>query len=144
MIKIANKNDSKTLAQMAVNIWDNDSISDLAAEFDDMTENPKCISFIKYIEDKPVGFANASLRYDYVEGCDTSPVGYLEGIYVLDNYRSKNIARDLVRACEHWARDKACVEFASDCQMSNLDSLSFHKAVGFEETNRIICFNKKL
>jgi aminoglycoside 6'-N-acetyltransferase I len=28
----------------------------------------------------PVGFAEASLRHDFVNGCETSPVLFLEGI----------------------------------------------------------------
>ena len=33
------------------------------------------------------GFAEAALRRDYVNGCSTSPVGFLEGIYVKPEYR---------------------------------------------------------
>ncbi len=36
--------------------------------------------FIKYEGDIPAGFAQCQLRHDYVEGTETSPVGYLEGI----------------------------------------------------------------
>ena len=39
---------------------------------------------------------------------------------------------------------KGCAEFAGDCELDNAESLRFHLAVGFEETNRIICFKKKL
>ena len=35
----------------------------------------------------PIGFAQCTLRNDYVEGSSSSPVGYLEGIYVKDEYR---------------------------------------------------------
>ena len=31
-----------------------------------------------------------------------------------------------------------------DCEIDNDDSLRFHIAMGFEETNRIICFKKGL
>ena len=144
MIKVANKNDSKTLAHMARKIWDNDSVEELEEEFNDFVENSDIVSFIKYMNGKAVGFANVSIRYDYVEGCETSPVGYLEGIYVEDCYRKNNIARDLVEACEDWAKDKGIKEFASDCTLTNKDSLAFHFAIGFEEVNRIICFKKDL
>ena len=50
----------------------------------------------------------------------------------------------LLAECEKWAREKGCTEFASDCELDNADSLRFHLALGFEETNRIICFKKKL
>lgn len=144
MIKVANKNDSKTLAHMARKIWGNDSVEELEKEFDEFVSNPEMASFIKYVDEKPVGFANVSIRYDYVEGCETSPVGYLEGIYVEDCYRNNNFARELVIACEDWVKNKGIKEFASDCELTNLDSLAFHLAIGFKEANRIICFKKEL
>jgi len=84
------------------------------------------------------------LRHDYVEGTSTSPVGYLEGIYVRPAYRKQGMARKLVSACEAWAREKGCREFASDCLLDNRDSLAFHLALGFMEAGRIICFTKDL
>ena len=91
-----------------------------------------------------MGFAQCQLRHDYVEGTDSSPVGYLEGIYVASAYRHRGIAGVLLNACEVWAREKGCTEFASDCELNNLESLAFHKKLGFTEANRIICFTKKL
>ncbi|MCR5611334.1 MAG: GNAT family N-acetyltransferase [Clostridiales bacterium] len=83
-------------------------------------------------------------RRDYVEGCETSPVGYLEGVGVKEGFRRRGIARKLVLECEQWAREKGCTEFASDCELKNTASLDFHLGVGFREENRIICFKKSL
>ena len=66
-----------------------------------------------------IGLALVSLRHDYVEGCITSPVGYLEGICVKEEYRNKGIASILCKECEKWAKEKGCVEFASDCEINN-------------------------
>ena len=71
-------------------------------------------------------------------------VGYLEGIFVAEGYRSKGYASELLTECEKWAKEKGCSEFGSDCELDNSGSLRFHMAMGFEETNRIICFKKKL
>lgn len=144
MIKKAKKKDSKVLGKMAMKIWEDNNLYDLVKEFEEFADDPNMASFIKYVDDKPVGFANVSIRYDYVEGCETSPVGYLEGIFVEDEYRKNNYARDLVKACETWVKDKRIKEFASDCTLTNKDSLAFHLAIGFEEVNRIICFKKEL
>lgn len=144
MIKKAKKKDSKVLGKMAMKIWEDNNLYDLVKEFEEFADDPNMASFIKYVDDKPVGFANVSIRYDYVEGCETSPVGYLEGIFVEDEYRKNNYARDLVKACETWVKDKKIKEFASDCTLTNKDSLAFHLAIGFEEVNRIICFKKEL
>lgn len=142
MIRKACKEDALVLAQMATKIWDNDSIEELEKEFDEFVDDTNMASFIKYLDGKAIGFANASIRYDYVEGCESSPIGYLEGVYIDDNYRNNNYARQLVEACENWAKSFGIKEFASDCELSNLDSLAFHLAIGFSEANRIICFKK--
>ena len=84
------------------------------------------------------------MRHDYVEGCETSPVGYLEGVSVKETYRNRGVAKRLVEECEQWAREKGCREFASDCELSNAASLNFHLQIGFQEQNRIICFKKML
>ena len=100
--------------------------------------------FLAYAENVPIGFAQCQLRHDYVEGTDSFPVGYLEGIYVTESYRHHGIAKRLLHACEVWAKEQGCTEFASDCELDNTQSLQFHLNVGFEEANRIICFTKKL
>jgi len=79
-----------------------------------------------------------------VEGTETSPVGYLEGIFIEDAYRRKGFAKQLLTACETWAKEQGCTEFASDCELTNTESLKFHLGLGFEEANRVICFKKKL
>lgn len=94
--------------------------------------------------DMPIGFAQCALRRDYVEGTCTSPVGYLEGVYVMSTQRRQGVARALVDACRAWAKEQGCTEFASDCELDNDASRAFHLAIGFAEANRIICFTQKL
>ena len=144
MIRKAKYEDIDILAKMAYQIWDNDSISELRKEFEELLQSDDNISFINFDKDEAIGFANASLRYDYVEGTSTSPVGYLEGIYVKNNYRHRGVARKLVETCEMWAKSMGCLEFASDCELDNKMSFDFHKRLGFIEANRIICFKKDL
>ncbi len=100
--------------------------------------------FAEYRNGKPIGAALCCLRHDYVEGCETSPVGYLEGIFVCEAFRTQGVARTLCRECECWAKEKGCTEFASDCELTNTDSLHFHLSIGFMEENRIICFRKMI
>jgi ribosomal-protein-alanine N-acetyltransferase len=106
--------------------------------------NDNGVIYLAWHGDKVVGFAHCSLRHDYVEGTSGGQVGYLEGIYVLPEYRSSGIAKNLFSACEQWAANKGCSEFASDCELTNTDSYKFHLKAGFEEANRVICFVKKL
>ena len=105
---------------------------------------PDAAIFLAYAEKVPIGFAQCQLRYDYVEGTDSSPVGYLEGIYVAEEHRKGGIAKALLAASESWAKSRGCTEFASDCELTNTESRMFHRSVGFAEANRIICFVKRL
>ncbi|MBK1972711.1 GNAT family N-acetyltransferase [Campylobacter sp. TTU-622] len=95
-------------------------------------------------ENKAIAFALASLRFDYVEGSKTSPVSYLEAIFVKEEFRRKSYASSLLKACQLWALEQGSLEFASDCESKNLASIKFHKAMGFDITNHLICFIKKL
>jgi aminoglycoside 6'-N-acetyltransferase I len=90
------------------------------------------------------GFAEAALRYDYVNGCTTSPVAFLEGIYVRPEHRNRGVARLLVQAVENWAIELGCSEFASDTELHNSGSQRMHVALGFEETERVVFFRKRL
>src|SRR4051794_26971523 len=62
------------------------------------------VAFVAYDElGNPQGFAEATLRHDYVNGATTSPVAFLEGIYVAAACRRCGIARQLVTTVEDWA-----------------------------------------
>ncbi len=113
-------------------------------EFREIVAKEDAVCFIKYVDDKQIAFARGQLRYDYVEGTESSLVGYLEGIFVAEEYRKSGYAAELLGECEKWAKEKGCTEFASDCEFVNEESLKFHLALGFEEANRIICFRKDL
>ena len=144
MIRKATREDAKTLAALAIQMWDSHELQELAEEFSEMLDGKTAACFIGYDGNDPIAFAQCSLRHDYVEGTDSSPVGYLEGIFVTEKYRQQGIARELLSACEAWAGEMNCTEFASDCELTNEESLQFHMSVGFQEVNRIICFRKSL
>ncbi len=144
MVRKAGKQDLEILANLAVLMWDSCSVSELIAEFSEIISKGKVQFFLKYKDDIPIGFAQCQLRCDYVEGTKTTPVGYLEGIFIKDGYRNKGYAKELLLECEAWAKYNGCQEFASDCEIDNINSLHFHKAMNFTEANRIICFIKAL
>ena len=144
MIRKAEIKDLSILAELDCQLWPDHTVEEMCAEFAEILAKPDAAFFLAYAEETAVGFAQCQLRYDYVEGTDSSPVGYLEGIYVTEEYRKQGVARELLTACESWAKAKGCSEFASDCELDNVQSLQFHLNVGFEEANRIICFTKKL
>ena len=135
---------AKYLAPLVKELWGEHSISDLERILVRYISNEESTAFYKVIDGKYVGVALCALRHDYVEGCSTSPVGYLEGIFVDKDYRNKGIAKELCLDCEKWAKSKGCSEFASDCELANSESLAFHLNIGFIEKNRIICFKKEI
>ena len=144
MIKQARTEDAGSLAALAIQMWEDHTPAELEDEFRELVNRDDSVCFIRYVDDRPVAFAQCNLRHDYVEGTESSPVGFLEGIFVSEEYRKKGFAAELLAKCEKWAKEKGCTEFASDCELDNEVSLKFHLSVGFEEANRIICFRKGL
>lgn len=144
MVKKATNSDSRILAEMAILMWDSHTVESLEIEFAETLRSKTAVFLIKYEKDEPIGFAQCGLRNDYVEGTRSTPVGYLEGIFVKADYRNKGYAKELLFACEKWAKDMGCSEFASDCELDNSNSWKFHMAMGFDEANRIICFKKNI
>ena len=142
-IQKAKPKDLPVLAELACQLWPHHELTEMQADLAEIMEKEAAF-FLAFAESAAIGFAQCQLRQDYVEGTESSPVGYLEGIYVTEGYRKQGIARALLQACEGWAKAQGCREFASDCELTNLESLKFHLNVGFEEANRIICFAKKI
>ena len=131
MIRAAEIKDADIIASLAVLMWGNHSLKDLSGDFSKILSHKTARIFLKYEQDIPVGFAQCQLRYDYVEGTESAPVGYLEGLFVLKTYRNKGYAKELLAECEKWAKSNGCREFASDCEIGNNNSYLFHKAVNF-------------
>lgn len=104
----------------------------------------KEIGFLTQINRRIIAFMNISIRNDYVNGTDTSPVVYIEAIYVLEKYRGQGIARKLISRAEEFARERGITQIASDCLIENAASESFHKSCGFQEAERVICFVKDI
>ncbi|MES2128172.1 MAG: aminoglycoside 6'-N-acetyltransferase [Pseudomonadota bacterium] len=92
----------------------------------------------------PIGLVEAAVRTDYVNGTMSSPVAFLEGVYVVPESRRAGIARSLISSVEQWALVVGCHEFASDALLANAESHAMHQALGFEETERVVFFRKVL
>lgn len=127
-------------------LWPHGSAEDLQREASTLLDKePAAAAFL--VRDQagtPVAFAEATLRVDYVNGCSTSPVAFLEGIYVRADWRRRGVARLLCNAVETWARECGCSELASDTEIENEDSQSVHEALGFDESERVVCYHKRI
>ena len=141
-IKIADKSDVKIIAELAKELWLNHDLDDLTKEFGKLLALNETYIVLKYVDALPIGFAQCQIRNEYVEGTETNPVGYFEGIYIKPHFRKCGYAKQLLKECEAWAKLKGCQEFAGDCELDNIESFNFHISNGFSEANRIICFTK--
>lgn len=114
-IRVATLEDVQIVAKLAIQMWKPHTIEELARKFYDYISQDKGRVFIAVADAGAVGFAQCGLRHDYVDGTASSPVGYLEGIFIKAEYRKRGLARDLLETCQKWAKEQGCTEFASDC-----------------------------
>lgn len=143
-VRRAEASDLDTVTALALKLWPDHAFDELWQDLADIMAQPEAAFFLLEENGEARGFAQCQLRHDYVEGTETSPVGYLEGVFVDAALRGQGGAKALVRACERWAASWGCTEFASDCELDNAASLAFHLNVGFEEASRNIHFAKKI
>lgn len=144
MLKSATLQQAKEAAKLALLLWPDHKFEEFIQEMNQLILQDDSNVFLAYHNNEVIGFAQCQLRYDYVEGTSSSPVGYLEGVFVKEEFRKQGFAKKMVNACEKWSKDKGCHEFASDCELENEESLAMHLKLGFREANRIICFKKDL
>lgn len=143
-IKKAKDHHIEKITQLAHLLWPDENINALKKELNRFHRDSTSELFVCEENEDIIGFAHVQLRYDYVEGTVTTPVGYLEGIYVRKAFRKQGIGKQLVEVCEDWSRFMNATEFASDVELLNDESAEFHDSVGFKEVNRIICYTKPL
>ena len=89
------------------------------------------------------GYVEAGTR-DYVDGCATSPVGYIEAWYVDPDARRVGHGRALLAAAEAWARARGYGEMGSDVLIDNAVSQRAHERAGYEEVDRVVTYRKSL
>jgi aminoglycoside 6'-N-acetyltransferase I len=144
MIRRATHDDKPDWLRMRQGLWPEAPLEYLTYDQDDRLVDPDYAIFIALdASGKPVGFIEASLR-DYGEGCETSPVGYIESWYVDERLRGQKLGRELVRVAEAWAREKGCTEMASDTWLENETSIAAHLKLGYAEAERLVHFVKRL
>lgn len=140
-VRPAHPDDRAALLSFRREVYDGDP--DGAVEIGGVFADPLAAMYVAEEDGRPVGFIEVGLR-SFAEGCVTTPVGYIEGLYVVPGMRRRGIARALIDAAEAWAVARNCSEMGSDVRIDNVVSERVHIAAGYEPVERIICFRKSI
>jgi aminoglycoside 6'-N-acetyltransferase I len=132
------------LTNMGLDLWDDDEYESLKEIFRGVIHSDKMKVFLFLNDDEPAGFIFVSVRRDYVEGSDSSPTGYVEGIYVKEKFRKTGIAGKLLAEGEKWVKGKGCNKIGSDAYIENKVSYDFHIRSGFTEAAKLVTFIKDI
>jgi len=144
VIRLVEERDTAQWLRMRMALWPAHTVDEMRAEMAELRADESSPVFVAERVDGTLGgFVEAGLR-KYADGCDTSPVGYIEGWYVDADLRGQGIGRALVRAAEQWALERCCLEMGSDTWIDNEVSYRAHLAIGYEEAERLIHFKKRL
>jgi aminoglycoside 6'-N-acetyltransferase I len=132
--------------RMRTALWPDESgshVAEIARYFGQQRTNPLEVLVACSGSGTPVGFVEMSIR-PYAEGCVSDRVAFVEGWFVEPEHRGRGVGAALMAAAEEWGRARHCSELASDTQSFNENSIAAHKALGFEEVERLVCFKKSL
>src|SRR5579883_2679323 len=100
--------------QMRMQLWPgtNDHFLETEQYFKGQLTEPEAVLFAESETNVIVGFVELSRRKDILSA--KGPTGYVEGLYILPEYRGAGATRFLLRCSENWARKNGCSSFASD------------------------------
>lgn len=135
------QNDFTAWLDLALKLWPDETVEEMQASLTAIFASPREVGFlVKDDTGRAIAFMNLSLRYEYVPGAIHSPVAYIEGIYVDEEYRQQGVGKQLVQFALQWGLSQGCVELASDALIENRDSYLFHTKLGFQEVERVVFF----
>ena len=143
-IRRARIEDKPDWLRMRLLLWVEGAAQDFSEDIDVLLHSENEPVFIAArLDGRPGGFLEGGIR-KYADGCETSPVGYIEGWYVDEDLRRHGVGGMLIRAMEDWARERGLQEMASDTWLENEASIVAHLKLGYEEQERLVHFSKKL
>lgn len=99
--------------------------------------------YVVEVEMDLVGFVELNIR-NFAEGSRQSKVPFVEAWYVSPAHQAKGYGKALMQQAEKWAIENGYSELASDTEIHNEKSIAMHKHLGFDETERVVCFLKRV
>ena len=151
-IRHAQESDLAQLAPLLAALWPESLVEEHANELrlllggkaDSVLTMPLTILVAEASDGTLVGFLEVDLR-SHADGCNPAqPVGYVEGWYVVEDFRLCGLGRRLLAKAENWARSHGCIEMASDALIDNEVSQRAHEALGYEVVDRCVHYRKTL
>lgn len=143
-VRRAQDGDQAEYLRMRGALWPEADPAELASELDAMLAAADQVALVAVRADGRLGgFAEAGVR-PFANGVDESPCAVLEGWWVDADARRAGVGRALVAAVEDWARARGFTELGSDALLDNTLSHQAHRALGFEERERVVHFRKRL
>ena len=143
-VRLANADDVEAWSEQRAILWPQLDAHEHAVEAVQWMVDPSTDALLAVANDGTLlGFVEIGLR-SYAEGCESSPVGYVEGWYVDEPARRGGVGRALMRAAEDWARAKGCTEIASDTEAHNEVSQEAHERLGYERVETIVVYRRSL
>ena len=127
------------IAPLRALLWPGSSIAELRAI---LAARPEYLVLVALDDEETAGFVEISLRREDDNGFKMPTVAFVEGICVAPSHRRKGVARALVAKAMEWGRARGIHEFASEALLANGASHAFHRALGFAETERVVCFRR--
>jgi aminoglycoside 6'-N-acetyltransferase I len=144
-VKRCTASDRKTWLELRLALWPDCDPAEHEREIRQQLDEPERFLALLVIQrGKALGLAEASLRSDHVNGTESSPVAFLEGLYVDPPARRQGVAGLLVQAVRDWALQAGVTELASDAAQENLLGQRIHRALGFRETERVVYYRMPL
>ncbi len=142
-VRPTSENDFEQWSRMRAALWPSSAAQNHLAEIQEFFGKDTFQGWVAIDGEKYIGFAEASIR-PFANGCDSRPVVFFEGVWVDEAYRRTGTGRKFVEAIESWANSNGLNEVGSDAELSNTLSHSCHQKWGFEETERVVYYRKKL
>lgn len=143
-IQLLSEDSLNSLIGLVTELWPEEDVVEAYENYKAILTSGQEACYLVRQGEQYVAFIHVTIRNDYVEGANSWPIAYVEGVYVKPDFQKQGIASKLISVAEAWAREKGIKQLASDAELTNVQSINFHKQVGFTEAGKIVCFIKNL
>ena len=145
IIREVNEKDIEQWSEMRTALWPetNDGHISQIKEYLSGSSIDIVQAYVAEVGPEIIGFMELNIR-NFSEGSRNPKLPYVEAWYIKPEYQNKGYGKQLMQKAEQWAISQGYSELASDTEIDNHRSISMHKHLGFMETERIVCFLKKL